>query len=357
MSLEKKGIKMEKSKLLSKDIDKRFNDFQAKLKTFKFAREHYLESYHKDPVALLFIKIFRLSPIKGAFLGLMAVLITHLLGFAIFSILNQEIFSIIKTRIDIIYDFCLIPIVFGYYIWVSTRSPLTFLRIYENGISIENKDEYNKYVTHLSNNIINNKAIYIFSLVASLFVAFIYILKIIGKLNIPGTEDTNYYIFCFFRLPITWIISWYMVCVIFIKQALSIWSFRKLLQHKHLKINMLHPDKCGGLKPISNYLINFTYFIMACGFGFVLLIYRSIKFEYFETNFIIHFSFIIYIIFSCLFFFFPLHPVHKLMKRLKKDMQKKIGLKRFIPNWAFTPSMVWKFVFATAAPYLLLIIL
>ncbi len=341
----------------SPGVSQRFRRFKERVKIFKAARQSYLQSYQKDPLAFWLINKFKLSPLKSALLGAGIVGLTYLIGFALHWLQNREVAGITRTAVDIVYDFGLIPVIYGYYVWVSTAAPLVFFRLSGNGISLGRPGGYHTLVTRLSKDVINHKLVFMFSFAAALTTASVYLSKAVTYPSIWGAGTADFWVLYLVKIPVTWMIPWYMVCVIFLKEVLSIWSFNRLLVHRDLKINMFHPDKCGGLKPIGDYLLTFTYLIMGCGFGFVLLIYRSIEFGYFHRDRLVHLGLFIYLILSFFFFYFPLHPVHRLMKRLKREIQARIEQKRFLPSRAFTPAMLGKFVFAAAAPILLLLAL
>lgn len=336
---------------------KRFTHFRQRVESFKYARENYLKTYRKDPLAFWLVNKLRLSPLRGAWLGAGIVCLTYLIGVFLYLVQNRQIAGITQTAIDIVYDFTLIPLIYGYYIWVSTTPPVVLFKLSENGVSMRNAGDYNKLVEHLSGNVINHKSIFLFSFAAALTTASIYFYKAVTYPNIWGDPADNFWVLYLLKIPITWTIPWYMACVIFLKQVAAIWSFNQLLQHPDLKINMFHPDRCGGLKPVGDYLIRFTYLMMGCGFGFVLLIYRSIEFKYFEKDILVHLCLIAYLLLSVFFFYFPFHPVNRLMKRLKREIQERLEQRRFLPSRAFTPAMFGQFILATTAPFFLLIAL
>lgn len=338
----------------SAKFNKYIENFRAKVNFFRFARENYLNAYQKDPLAKLFVRKFRLSPIKSGLLGLGTVLLTYLIGCIQYLWSGQEVVGITRTILDFIYDLYLIPMVYGYYIWVSTRPPYIFLKLQEDGISFKNNDEYNRFVTLHVNYIINSRYIYILSFIIAFSLGCLTIYKGMTGSTIWGVPYANPILFYFFKVPITWGIPLYMVCVIFLKETMSVYTFRKLLNYGKLNIDMFHKDKCGGLKPISDYLLTFVYFIVACGLGLVYLVLRSVGFGYFKEDIIIKLALLGYLGITYFFFYFPLHPVHKVMKKLKEEIQTKMGWEGFLPVRAFTPSTLIKFTSALMVPLLFL---
>jgi hypothetical protein len=337
--------------------DRFIEDFQQKVSYYKYAKQNYLDSFQKDPLAKLLVQKFRFSPVKSGLVGLGIVLLTYIIGYIQFFWTGQEVAGITEAGFDFIYDLFLVPLVYGYYIWVSTRPPYIFLKLQEDGISFSNKEEYDGFVTFHVNNRINIKYIYISSFITSFGLACSTILLTASGTTVWGAPGANFMVLCFLKVPITWAIPWYMVCVIFLKETMTVWTFRKLLKSGKLNIDMFHKDKCGGLKPISDYLLTFVYLIVVCGFGLGYLISRSIKFGYFNQDIFIRLTSLVYLGLTYFYFYFPLHPVHKAMKKLELEIRAKMNWEGFLPLRAFTTSTFLKYVSSVIAPPLFLAIL
>jgi hypothetical protein len=129
------------------------------------------------------------------------------------------------------------------------------------------------------------------------------------------------------------------------------------MRQEYLKINMSHTDTYGGLKPLIDFSITFSYFIMACGFGFILLVARGISLGYFQKDFMVHFSLLLYVIISLLFYGLALYPIQKFIIKTKSRIGKKIKQYNILTNLIFTPATICKHVFITLAPVLLFFLL
>lgn len=344
--------KPDSSKQDEMNREKGFREFRDMLKSFKSAKDDYLHSYRRDPLASFLIKNLKFTPVKSALLGFGIVFLTYLAGYIVHFLMGEEVAGITMTPLDIVYDFFIIPVIYGYYLWISTRPSYVLLKIKENGVLLGTEKEFDKFISLHSNYIINHRWVHLISFLTAAGLVVTTISLAAAGSDLWGPENANYSILYFIKIPITWAIPQYMVCVIYLKELLSIWTFRKLLKHEELEINMFHRDRCGGLKPISDYLLTFTYFIMACGFAFVLLITRSIEFGYFKEDIFVNLSLFVYICISYVFFYFPLHPVHNLMQKLREDIKDTLQPGQFIPSRAFTFSTAGKLASAISAPIL-----
>ena len=93
---------------------------------------------------------------------------------------------------------------------------------------------------------------------------------------------------------------------------------RKFVQSKEIKINPWHPDKCGGLKIISEYMITATYLVGLIWFMAFLSIYQFYKKELIN-QFPYMLSIIpILVLFSSTCFMWTLYVVHKEMEKSKE---------------------------------------
>ncbi len=334
-------------------FDTFIDGFQRKAGFYKAARKSYLNAYQKDPLAKLLVAKLKLSPVKAGLLGFCIVALTYLAGFIQYLLTGHEVAGITQTPLDFVYDLYIVTLVYGYYIWVSTRPPFVFLELQENGVAVNDSEAYNRFVSRHVNGFINSKTIFLLSFLTSFGLACLAIIKGLAGTTVWGAEGASHFLLYFVKIPITWAIPWYMVCVIFLKEAATIWTFRKMLKQGKLNIDLFNKDRCGGLKPISDYLLTVVYFVVACGFGLTYLIARSISFGYFNFDTSINISFVVYLGLTYLFFLFPLHPVHKAMRKLGEEIRSGMGWDGFLPVRAFTGATLLKYTSGVLAPLLL----
>ena len=78
----------------------------------------------------------------------------------------------------------------------------------------------------------------------------------------------------------------------------------------------LHPDNCGGLKPLGDLCIRFDYIFFVGAVGAVLYLFFSEGVEFKLYLFI----FLLYGFLVTFFFYYPLWPVHNAMKARKYNL-------------------------------------
>lgn len=102
---------------------------------------------------------------------------------------------------------------------------------------------------------------------------------------------------------------------------------RKISQEFDLIVQILHPDKCGGLKPIGDLCLSNSFILIVMGINFAIAIAISIGRQYL---FAYVFGFLIVIAFSILAFIWPVYYVHK--KMLKEKIKKLEILDRIVSD-------------------------
>ena len=87
----------------------------------------------------------------------------------------------------------------------------------------------------------------------------------------PGRDEVAKYsaVYTAFALPV-WVVGMYMVGMVFARFLSTIWGLRRVLTTTPVEVHPLHPDKCGGLKPVLDYSLATSYLIAMFGIGFVI---------------------------------------------------------------------------------------
>lgn len=101
----------------------------------------------------------------------------------------------------------------------------------------------------------------------------------------------------------------------------------KISQEFDLRIQILHPDKCGGLKPIGDLCLSNSFILIVMGiyFAIAIAIYQDREFLFAYV-----FGLLIVIVFSMLSFIWPAYSVHKIM--LKEKIKKLEILDRVVSD-------------------------
>ena len=115
----------------------------------------------------------------------------------------------------------------------------------------------------------------------------------------------------------------YLVLPAFYKGLRIVFLPRKLHKMFSIRAKPLHPDECGGLKSIGDICIRFDYIFLIGAVGSVLLLFLS---EGLVSE-IYLFTFLVYASFVTFFFFYPLWPIHNVMKAQKYELLKTLSEK------------------------------
>jgi len=109
-------------------------------------------------------------------------------------------------------------------------------------------------------------------------------------------------------------------------KALVLLDFpRNLYREFKIETKFLHPDRCGGLRPLGDLCIRFDYILL------ILLIYLILRiFFHYDIEFEVYFYLFLsvaYFSIVTLIFFYPLWPIHALMKTQKRALMNKLSKK------------------------------
>jgi hypothetical protein len=203
--------------------------------------------------------------------------------------------------------------------------PEMFVNLWENKV-IQNKtgselslEQYNTYLKEIEERINSKKA---FTLILAFMpvIIFLSLYSFYKSLSIQSpvitAYDIRYFPLCgivFFAISIFMV---FLIIPVLYKGFLLILLPRKLHKEVTITVRPLHPDNCGGLKPLGDLCIRFDYifFVGAVGAVLYLLFSEGIEFKLYL------FIFLLYGFFVTFFFYYPLWPVHKTMKAHKYDL-------------------------------------
>lgn len=210
--------------------------------------------------------------------------------------------------------------------------PELFVNLWENKV-IQSKTEpkisleqYNTQLKEIETEI-NSKRVFSLIMVSMPIIIFLSLYSFYKTLSIEYPVVTAYDIrffplsgIVFFAIAVFMV---YLVIPVIYKGFFLIFLPRKLHREFHLKVRPLHPDTCGGLKSFGELCIRFDYIFLVGAVGSVLYLFFS---EGIEVE--LYFSiFLVYCFFVTFFFFYPLWPIHTVMKAQKYDLLNKLNEK------------------------------
>lgn len=230
--------------------------------------------------------------------------------------------------------------------YLLMQVPKIFVDLWENGVIQAKSDQkrpVKKYDGRHNERIEETKKLYNEKLkgleekincTKSYIIAAIYVfihesVSLYSVYRVPKTDAVTiaYYDIRFFPLSgivmhTTYAIIYFFTVVMLYKGVFLIRFFRKLPENFNLQVKPLHPDNCGGLKPIGNFCIGIDYMLLIFG---VAVVSQSI-FSYSEaTDVFIAFALSAYTVSAIFLFFYPLWPIHNSMKSQKNDLLYKLN--------------------------------
>ena len=105
----------------------------------------------------------------------------------------------------------------------------------------------------------------------------------------------------------------------------NIQIFHRILKEKKLSVNPLHPDRAGGLRPLSDYSLKTAYLISILGVWTGVVAYQIVtqgsKQDYWYLGLMV----LLYVILSVTCFFGPLLTAHTGMEKAKEELLHEIA--------------------------------
>lgn len=258
--------------------------------------------YRHDPAAHLLINWLKLNPLK---IVLIMLFIT-----AVYSVINPP-----DSTLFYVWRLLLYPSLAGYYLWASSSMFYLLTDLEQRSIINITEADWSLSLRIYRLSIWKYLSICLAIISGALFLfsrpnyrnSFLS-LPWLGLLKILGAMFGSYMAF--------------MTTAILIINAWLIWA---ILRPKEIEVEPLHPDRCGGLKPLSRYSLKSAYLIATFGTIIGLIEYRLIIRGIIDEFWFIHLSIPIYIILSLAAFFVPLITAHLEMESTRNVLLKELS--------------------------------
>ena len=244
----------------------------------------------------------------------------------------RTVWDYVSDPPNIVYVFIVIPIVASFYRWESVRPATLFDEIASLELVEVSEDERKHLfdpatgrVARLFSSPWGPRICAIVALSAeALELCQILLGNLSVSLPIRDVSGTTVLI-CFLILSPVFILGWYMICIIIIRLVSVIIGLRELFRIARLKIQPLHPDKCGGLRRLNQYALHVTYLIAVAGFGLCVIGY-SLHAEgvLFDAPLLIA-GLVAYMVLAPVLFFGTLGTAHASMKEAKESLIREIS--------------------------------
>lgn len=124
-------------------------------------------------------------------------------------------------------------------------------------------------------------------------------------------------------------IAIYLGSVLVLNLITNIWILHRILkrelQRKEFNVNPLHPDRCGGLRSLSDYALKTAYLVAILGMMVGFIVYQFTSRGVSQTYWFIYLLIPLHIILSIVCFVGPLMAAHRGMQRAKEELLREIA--------------------------------
>jgi hypothetical protein len=277
--------------------------------------------YRSDPVAARLIEKFHFSPLS---LGLLSIgiasglaLLTAWVSNTLWSKSGQV--GLLQDWFPWVWILFINPVVLGYYLWsfqaidsviqdleasdvVETEKP----EIYQKALS----PYYQRWRTFL---VLGSSVT---------FSIFVFITQ-------PSLKNYWYGsgVLPVLAVTIATFVMVYMGSILVLNLITNVWVLHSILGSKEVKLNVnpLHPDRCGGLRSLSNYALKTAYLAAVLGLMVGFIEYQFITQGVGRVYWFVHLIIPLHVSLSIACFFGPLLAAHRGMRKAKEELLHEIA--------------------------------
>ena len=246
--------------------------------------------------------------------GLVA-FIVFLLPSVLIALLNDALLpnsKLLALSVDssMISEFVVIPVVWGYYIWISKAPHQVLEKLERTGILVRTKES-----TRRAQKVLATRTPVILAIVIALSVGYMYYVTELR--SAPEWHNANPALLAI-RTVLVWIPMAYAISIIGIRIIINARVFKFMLNN--VILHPLHPDGAGGLRPLGQYALKITYLLAMFGFAAIYTEYQAFIRGALATEYAGHLATAAYVILTPLAFFAPLTAAHDVMRRAKEKL-------------------------------------
>jgi hypothetical protein len=291
--------------------------------------------YSNDPVARFLIARMRLTPVSFALITLFVMLILHVGVSAYFGVLTGHsggVRGFLDDPAGMIIYLVAFPATSGYYLWISQRPKEIISRglvdldincnesqLEQEGCSDKKSDTCDGSFSRNWNDKMWPRYAHSYWLRVSILVVLLsFVVAKLTDLGGPGNRAQVSQVWAIVS-DISILIGWYFICMIVARELVTIQNLRWLFGQHDLRLYPLHPDKCGGLSPVSRYAMAFTYYIALAGLTISFIAFDKIQLGQFATQYFLHVAILAYLALAFACFFLPLDAAHDAMSKAKNE--------------------------------------
>jgi hypothetical protein len=277
--------------------------------------------YRSDPVADQLIEKFALSPLG---FGLLSIVITA--GLALLTAwISNTLWSkpgqmgLLQDWFPWVWVLFINPVVLGYYLW-------SFQAINKVIKDLQSSDVVETDKPEIYQNALNpyyqrwRKFLALGSAVSFSIIVFITRPSLKNSWTGSGMLPA-------LAVTIATFATVYMGSMLVLNLITNVWVLHNILGSKELKLNVnpLHPDRCGGLRSLSNYSLKTAYLAAVLGLMVGFIEYQFITQGFGRVYWFVHLIIPLHIFLSIACFFGPLLAAHRGMSKAKEELLHEIA--------------------------------
>jgi len=235
--------------------------------------------------------------------------------------------GILQDFTAIVVDFGSVPIIAGLYLWSTEGATSMFRQLTGSGVfrdaSVINAEIDKSRPAY--------KSKFVFYLIAVLSILYALLQLAAYQGWVPWKSAGGYINLepaaAYYRTPF-WLLNFYTFLFAIYNIVITVVTLRKLFHTRGIRIQPLHPDKCGGVISISQYTVKIAYGIASAGLVISGATVFALQTNALRESYPIIIGIVAYLLLTPLLFFWPLGTAHTAMQEAK-DAQLLQLAKRF----------------------------
>jgi hypothetical protein len=275
--------------------------------------------YRSDPVASLLIEKLKVSPLS---FGLLSIAITT--GLYLFiAWVSHTLYSkpgqvgLLQDWFPWIWVLFINPVVLGYYLWSFQAIDNVIQDLEASDVVETDKSE----IDRITLNPYYQRWRKFLALGSAVSYSILFFITRSGlKKSWTGSGTLP----ALFVTIVTFAVV-YLGSILVLNLITNVRVLHRILGRKELNVNPLHPDRCGGLRPLSDYSLKTAYLAAVLGIMIGFMEYQFITQGVGRVYWFVHLIIPLHVALSMACFFGPLLAAHQGMKKGKEEILNEIA--------------------------------
>lgn len=124
----------------------------------------------------------------------------------------------------------------------------------------------------------------------------------------------------FLAVTVLYSVAWYTGFALLITIVLAIRFMNLVFKDNHIRVNPLHPDECGGFRPLSTFSIRLINIALFWAVILVVSVIRSYQLGVIGGDYALFSSPVLYLMLVPTLFYLPLHSTHLAMLKYRNQL-------------------------------------